>query len=263
MNGNRNRSSRIEMDYSRLSMNQIEICDKLRKFKVPSMAKALAEQFSNPNNELSPFIERMRDIVDAEFQSRAERKFRRMLDDSKLKYPDATFDEKLNMPDRKIDCQLVSRLCECNWVKEAKILSITGATGTGKSYLACAFGISAMHKGFTVRYYFMQSLINMLKRSSETNTMLEFMNGLDAVDLLIIDDFGYTEEKGQKKKVVNYHRLFEVLNAREGRRATIIAAQLDRTEWYELFDDDICADACMDRITKGNYILELDGPSLR
>jgi len=158
---------------------------------------------------------------------------------------------------------LIDALSKCNWIPEAKILSITGATGTGKSYLACALAISAMQKGFSAKYLPTNVLIAELQESSATNTTIEYLNDISDFDLLILDDFGYSEEEATKKKPMNYHRLFEVLNAREGRKATIIAAQIPRSDWYDLFRNDTYADACMDRIVKGNYLLELEGPSMR
>lgn len=102
-----------------------------------------------------------------------------------------------------------------------------------------------------------------MKTASATNTTIEYLNMISDYDLLIIDDFGYSADEVTKRKPLNYHRMFEVLNAREQRKATIIAAQIPRSDWYDLFNNDTYADACMDRIVKGNYLLELEGPSMR
>jgi len=253
----------MDIDYSKMTIRQIEICNRLRKLRLSAMANELAMQFSNPNTELTPFIDRIDAIVGSETQLRADNKFQKLLRNATLKYPSASFDERLRRPDRMIDLQFIDRLCECSWVRDAKILSITGATGTGKSHIACALGICAMQKGYTVKYFFTSTLINELMKASATNTIVEYLNWVCAFDLLIIDDFGYSDEGQTKKKPLNYHRLFQILNTTEKHKATIIAAQIPRPDWYDLFRNDTYADACMDRIVKGNLLLELTGASQR
>ena len=120
-----------------------------------------------------------------------------------------------------------------------------------------------MMKEFSAKYIPTNTLIAELQKASATNTTIDYLNEISSFDLLIIDDFGYSEDENTRKKPMNYHRLFEVLNARENRKATIIAAQIPRADWYDLFRNDTYADACMDRIVKGNYLIELEGPSLR
>lgn len=253
----------MNLDYSKLSIEQIDICNALRKLKMSAMAEVLSQQFANPNNELRPFIDRLQEAVIAEQQLRAQNKLNKLIKTATLKYPNATLDEKLQLPERKINIQIIDALCECSWINDAKILSITGATGTGKSHLACALGICAMQKGYSVKYYPTNTLLAELQKASIAGTSIEFLNELSGFDLLILDDFGYSEESSTKQRSMNYHRLFEVLNAREKRKATIIAAQIPREDWYDLFRNDTYADACMDRIEKGNYLIELEGPSLR
>lgn len=253
----------MEFDYTNLTVEQISICDRLRKLKMSAMAEVLARQFANPNTELTPFCDRLNEAINAEVQLRAENKLKKLIKNATLKYPDAVLDEKLQLPERKIDIQFIDKLCECSWITNAKILSITGCTGTGKSYIACALAICAMQKGFSAKYISASNLLNEMKTASATNTTIEYLNRISDYDLLIIDDFGYSEDEVTKRKPLNYHRMFEVLNAREQRKATIIAAQIPRSDWYDLFNNDTYADACMDRIVKGNYLLELEGPSLR
>ena len=253
----------MKISYTNLSIEQVGICDSLRKFKLSVMAETLARQFENPNNELRKFEDRLKEAIDAETQQRSRNKLEKLIKQATLKYPAATLDEKLQYPERKIDLGMIDSLCECSWITNAKILSITGATGTGKSYLACAVAITAMMKGFSAKYIPTSNLIAELQRASATNTTIDYLNEISSFDLLIIDDFGYSEDESTRKKPMNYHRLFEVLNARENRKATIIAAQIPRSDWYDLFRNDTYADACMDRIVKGNYLIELEGPSLR
>lgn len=253
----------MKIDYKNLSIEQVAICDILRKYKLSAMAEILARQFANPNNEFRNFEERLKEAIDAEVQKREKNKLDRLIKNATLKYPDATLDEKLQRPERKIDLNLIDSLCECSWIPKARILSITGATGTGKSYLACALAVTAMMKGYSAKYIPTNILIAELQQASATNTIIEYVNAISGYDLLVLDDFGYSEEVNTKKKPMNYHRLFEVLNARENRKATIIAAQIPRSDWYDLFRNDTYADACMDRITKSNFLIELEGPSLR
>lgn len=253
----------MAIDFSNLTNEQIRVCDQLRKLKMSAMAEALALQFANPNTELTPFLERISMVVDSEVQLRSENRLRKLIRNASLKYPEATLDEKLKIPERKIDPVFIDRLCECSWIPESKVLSITGCTGTGKSYLACALGVCAMQKGFTVKYLTASRLLNEMKAASASNTSIEYGAFLFGFDLLIIDDFGYSEEEVTKKKPLDYHRMFEILTTREFKKATIIASQIPRSDWYDLFRNDTYADACMDRIVKGNYLIQLEGSSLR
>ena len=109
-------------NYKNLSTVQVAICDSLRKFKLSVMAENLAGQFANPNNELRHFEDRLKEAIDAESQKRSKNKLDKLIKQATLKYPAATLDEKLQLPERKIDLELIDSLCECSWITNAKIL---------------------------------------------------------------------------------------------------------------------------------------------
>ncbi len=243
----------------KLTNDEMIICDRLRRMKLSTMADALDAIFKDPLTPNREFFEIISDLVNTEWDTRRDKKFKKLLAKSEIKYQDAAFDDKMYLPDRNIDQQLVSKLMSCEWVKLGKAVIITGKTGTGKSYLASAFGLCALHKDYRVRYESANNLLQKLSVAKEKSAdFLKFTEELFSYDLLIIDDFGLME-----LDVAKCQLLFSILDAREGKRATLITSQIPVKDWYALFSDSTYADACMERMSKGSYRILLDGPSLR
>ena len=248
------------MEYDvKLSNDELVICSRLRKMKLSTMANTLEQIFKDPLTPNRSFLEICSDLVNSEWDARRNKKFKKLLSKSGIKYQDAAFDDKLYLPDRNIDHELVSKLSSCEWIQAGKTVVITGKTGTGKSYLASAFGICALHKDFTVRYESTNTLLQKLASANENpTTFLAYSNELFSYDLLIIDDYGLME-----LDIVKCQLLFSLLDARENKKATLITSQIPVKDWYGMFADNTYADACMERMSKGSYRLVLDGPSLR
>lgn len=117
--------------------------------------------------------------------------------------------------------------------------------GTGKTHLVCALAICAIRKFFTVRYIKASTLINEATAATLEDRIIEYENKMIGYDLLVIDDFGFMSLNNDDSL-----KLFEILDGRSARKATIVASQLPRESWYDLFTDHTYADACMERLTK-------------
>jgi DNA replication protein DnaC len=161
-------------------------------------------------------------------------------------------------PSRKLDRAYVARLSDFAWVREAKNVIITGCTGTGKTWLACAFGAEACRKGLRVTYHRVNRLLNDLAAASASGDLSKLLNRLKKADLLILDDWGLNTLNLPEGRL-----LLEVFEDRFGESSTLITAQLPVASWHGLFEDSTIADAALDRMVHNSYRFVLQGPSLR
>lgn len=241
-----------------ITLEQAKLCQSLKSMHLASMSEVLRQQFANPNSDLRSFEDRIQEIINAECDSRYNRKLTRFVKKADLKFPYASFDEKLNLPERKIDVQMLEQLQLCTWIGEGKNLLITGATGTGKTYVSNALAMCALQRFKTVRYFRAEKFIQKYDKEKVLNTELDFENEMADLDLLIIDDFGLMELDVRKTR-----SLLNVIEARDTRKSTIIISQFPVDKWYRFFKNSTYADSLMDRILSKAYKLEFSGPSLR
>lgn len=239
----------------------IDLYEKLKSMKFSGMAEELRLQMEDPNSDLDSFLDRFKKLVIAEWNLRYNKKFSRYLKNADLKIPGATFDEKMYDASRQLDITTIEKLNACTWIDEGRNLLITGMTGTGKTYYANALGIAALKQFKTVKYFSASRLmmeLNSLEQIDDSVKLLDIIEKLSKVDLLIIDDFGLMDLDLDKCRY-----LFQILDAREGRKSTVIVSQIPVKEWYDLFKDSTYADACLDRALCKAYRLEFKGESLR
>ncbi len=236
----------------------MELCTKLRTMRLSGMAEKLEEQAANPNIDLTPADIRIADIIESEWNMRNNKKFSRYLKKAQLRYPDASLDDTIYEPDRLLDIGTIQSLLDCNWINEGRNVLITGKTGAGKSYYANVIAISALRKFKTVRYYKTRDMIYDLEKARLEGRITESINELYKIDLLILDDFGFMDLDPD-----NCRYLFEVIDAREGRKSIIVISQLPIESWYSIFKDSTYAEACLDRMVCDAYRLEFNGRNMR
>lgn len=206
------------------------------------MSEAYLNQINNPNSDLRPFHERFKEIVDAEWDARYNRKLNRFIKKATLKYQGADFDDSIYDTERLLDTGTIEALTNLTWIADARNILITGSTGAGKTYLANALCIAALRKFHTVRYIKSSAVIHELERAEINRNYEEVLKQYSSYDVLALDDFGLMELDIDK-----YRNLFELIDSREGRKPTIVISQLPVSSWYELFKDNTYADASMDR----------------
>ena len=170
----------------------------------------------------------------------------------------ATLEELETDTTRGISSTDVADVASGSYIRDGRTIIINGPTGTGKSYLACAFGEHACRQGVKTLYFTMNMLIEQLKLVHLEGRETNFFRKLSAHDLLIIDDFGMLRLEGQIQ-----HDFEQIIDDRYNRKALILASQLPIKDWYNVFKSELIAEACLDRIVHKSKRLELKGESLR
>ena len=243
-----------------LSAEEQVLLSRLKSFRVPEMARVLESQLKDPNADLNTFMERISELIDAEWQARADKRFNRLMKEAHLRYPTADLDETIYQPERQLDTQTIERLSTCHWIDEGKNLIVTGSSASGKTYLINAICITAMRQSRHVRYIKANTLMSEMEQARIKSTNLDYLNRLTRLDLLVIDDFGLMDLDLDKCR-----DLFEVLDCRDGRKSTVVISQFPVRSWFDMFSDNTYADACLTRITDKHhtYRLEMNGINMR
>jgi len=197
-------------------------------------------------------------MVDAEWLARDNNRIQKLIKDANLRFGAACFAGIDYRQSRKLDRVYIARLSDFAWAKEAKNIIFTGATGTGKTWLACAFGAEACRKGLHVAFYRVNRLLGDMSLASGSGTLEKLLAKLRKADILILDDWGLSAINP-----IEGRHLLEVFEERCGERSTIISAQLPVAKWHGLFEDSTVADAVLDRIVHNAYRIELHGLSMR
>ncbi|MEM6559901.1 MAG: IS21-like element helper ATPase IstB [Myxococcota bacterium] len=229
---------------------------RLKEMKLFSMAEAWSEQSNSSDMKQCSFDERFGLLVDAEFLSRENRRLARLLREAKLRISDACIEDVDTPARRGLDKAELRRLATCEWVQQHRNVIITGATGVGKTYLACALAQNACRKGHRVLYRRMSRLLDELKLARADGTYPRLLAKLSRFDVIVLDDWGLPQLNDTAK-----HDILEVLEDRYDMRSTIITSQLPIAHWHEYIADPSLADALLDRVVHNAYKVELKGPS--
>ena len=232
--------------------------EKLSALKLRAMVKEYRRQLElSAMNELS-FDERLALMVDMECLFRFNNKLERLIKAANLREPAACLEDLNFDAKRKLDKSIIARLSDGVWISEGKNLIITGATGTGKTFLSCAFGNAACRLGKKVRSYRTNRLLTDLEIGRGDGSYNRILADLKKPDLLILDDFGMAP-----LSAVACRDLMEVVDDRHERKSILITAQLPVASWYSLFEDATIADAVLDRTVNNSYRIQLSGPTMR
>ena len=231
--------------------------DKLHALKLAGMAAALADQSTIPDITDLSFEERLGLLVDREMTERDNRRMTSRLRRAKLRHT-AILEDLDYRNSRGLDKGLVQSLAGCQWVKEHLNVLITGPTGVGKTWLACALAHKACREGYTAQYVRLTRLLRELTIAKGDGQYSKLLTDLAKVDVLILDDWGL-----MKLSAENRRDLLEVLEDRHGRRSTIATSQLPIEEWHGVIGDATLADAILDRLVHNAYKINLRGESMR
>ena len=230
----------------------------LTQLKLDGMARAFEEQSGQPSLASLSFEERFGLLVDREFTHRDTKRVDRLLKQAKLKVAGACVEDIDYRAGRSLDKRLMASLSTCDWIRHGHSVLITGATGCGKTWIACALAQQACRQGFSVLYVRVPRLFEELRIAHGDGSFTRKLAALARTDVLLLDDWGVNPLTQPERA-----DLLEILDDRVATRSTIITSQLPVEHWHEYLADPTLADAILDRIVHQSHKLKLKGESLR
>jgi DNA replication protein DnaC len=231
--------------------------DKMNAMKLSGMADAFQQQLRGGEHARLSFEERLGLLVDSEWSVREQRKLTRRLRFAKLRYAASLEDVNFKHP-RGLDRQQVLSLGNCGWIQSRHNLVITGPTGIGKSYLACAFVERACRRSFSASYVRLPRLLQKLAVARGDGSYERVLAGLARLELLAIDDWLLAPLRDNERR-----DLIEVIEDRSERASTLVASQLRSKDWHAVIGDPNLADSICDRLLHNAHRIDFKGPSIR
>ena len=235
-------------------INQCTI-DKLIEMRLTAMADAFRIQENDTTMKDVPFDDRFGMLVDVEYTSRKNNRLKRLIRKAELEQTDACIAGIDYRSGRKLNKELINRLATCEYITEYRNLFITGATGSGKTYMACAFGMEACKQYYSVKYVRLPDLLLELEVARNDGNFIKVLSKYTKPLLLIIDEWLLLKLNESESK-----NLFELIHKRRKKSSTIFCSQFREEGWYERLggDDNPLADAIMDRIVYDAYKINIE-----
>jgi DNA replication protein DnaC len=234
-----------------------EAISQLKEMKLRGMVEGIEEQLNNDEYKNLSFEQRVSLLVQKEYVIRKNRQL-----DTRLKRAgfrlEASIEGLIFNNNRNLDQERIFRLGNCEWIKSHQNMIITGPTGSGKTYLACAFGHRACLKGYRVKFYRFSRFFSEIEVARKAGKLLRFYANLGKIDVLVFDDWGINSINQSEAL-----SLLEILEDRYQKRSTIISAQIPVEKWYDTIEDPTIADAILDRLVHNSHQFELTGQSIR
>lgn len=231
--------------------------ERLRQLRLKGMAEALQNQARSLEFIGLTFEEQIGILIDCEYTHRQNRRLARLLTDARLKLP-ACIEDIDYQQSRGLDRSLIRDLSSCYWIESHLHVLITGPSGVGKSYLACALGNAACRHGLKTRYYRLSLLFSELAIARGDGSYSKMLNHLSRYDLLILDDWALSSFSLDQSR-----DLLEIVESRNEKGSLLIASQIPIDSWYQALPDPTLADAILDRIVHTSYKILLTGESMR
>lgn len=227
----------------------------LKALKLHGMLEALEEQQQTPAIQGLSFEERVALLVDRERLYRDNRRRTRLLRGARLKVAEASIEDVNYKAARGLDKRQIAQLATGEWIRRAQNLLITGATGSGKTWIACALAQQVCRQGDSVQYYRVPRLIEELRIAHGDGSYIKFLKSLAKAALIVLDDWGLTALSTQDRA-----DLLEILDDRVNTGSTLIASQLPVDTWHAYLGEPTLADAILDRVVHHSHRIELQIP---
>ena len=231
--------------------------DKLNALRLDGMAQALEEQRRQADISQLEFEERFGLLVERQWLWRENRALAARLHHAQLKVAASLEDIDYRHP-RGLKRAQIEQLRASQWVANHHNCLITGPTGSGKTYLACALAHQACRDGHRVGYYYAPKLFRELQNAQADGSLMKLLKKLSRAALIVLDDFGVAAVTGKQ-----YRDLLEILDDRHGLGSTLVTSQFPVDEWHGVINDATVADAILDRLVHNAYRLKLEGESMR
>lgn len=235
-----------------------ETVSKLHEMHMSAMAAAFSSQIEDPQFKDLSFEDRFSLLVDAEWSSRKSNRLRRLIRNAGYSIPSACIEDITYTPERQLDKAYILRLASCAYIEQAHNIVILGATGTGKTYLACALGNAANRNFYATKYIRLPDLLVEIALARGDGTYRELMRKYKKYRLLILDEWLLYPLKESEAR-----DLLELIEARSQVASTIFCSQFDIPGWHELLYDPTLADAICDRIIYNSHTVMIKGESMR
>jgi len=231
--------------------------EKLEQLKFKGMLQAFDEQISLPEVKDLTFEQRLGLLIDREIIERQNRRLKTRLRQAKLR-ENAAIEDIDFQSSRGLDKAVILSLAQCEWINRNQNIIITGPTGVGKTYLACALAQKACRQGYKAIYQRLPRLFEQLAMAKGDGLYAKLLDKTAKSDLIILDDWGLSVLTESQRK-----DLLELIEDRYSLRSTIIATQLPITKWHEVINDQTIADAILDRLVHNAYKINMKGGSMR
>lgn len=230
---------------------------KLEELRLVGMTAALRDQLEMPDVEALTFEERLGLLVDREATERDDRRLKARLRKAKLRQT-ASVEDLDFRPGRGLDKKVILHLAGCDWVRRHQNVVITGPTGVGKSFVACALAHKACLCGHGALYHRLPRLVEDIQLSRGDGRYIKLLKSLSRIEVLVLDDWGLARLTPPQQR-----DLLELLDDRHTRKSTIVTSQLPVDHWHETMADPTLADAILDRLVHNAHHINLKGESMR
>lgn len=230
---------------------------KMQAMKLTGMAEALEEQRKSADTSALSFEDRLALLVERQWLWKENRALVTRLKFARLRQS-ASLEDIDYRQHRGLQRSVIEHLAGGDWIAQAQNCLMTGPTGVGKSYLACALAHKACRDGYRTLYFYAPKLFRELMAGQADGSLSALLKKLARTQLLVIDDWGL-----EKASPTQYRDFLEILDDRQGVASTLITSQFPPTRWHELIGDATVADAILDRLIHGSHRIELKGESMR